>query len=109
VPESPTARALPLQSLETQPVSEICTSELLYAYKDELVTDAIDRMAARGLRQLPVVDREQPHQILGLLEQEKIALACSLATTRKALRQHLETALDPETEKLALPTLKQPA
>ncbi|MBW4488529.1 MAG: chloride channel protein [Trichocoleus desertorum ATA4-8-CV12] len=109
VPENLTPSALPAQSLEIQPVSEICTSELLYAYKDELVTEAIDRMAARGLRQLPVVDRDQPHQILGLLEQEKIALACSLATTRKALHQHLETALDQETEKLALPTVKQPA
>lgn len=95
-------------SLATQPVGEICTSELLYAFKDELVTEAIDRMAARGLRQLPVVGREQPHQILGLLEQDKIALACSLATTRRALNQHLETVVESETEPL-VPTLKQPA
>jgi H+/Cl- antiporter ClcA len=94
-------------SLMNQPVGEICTSELLYAYKDELVTEAIDRMAARGLRQLPVVDREHPHQVLGLLEQERIALACSLATTRKALNRHLDTALN--SEKLPLSTIKQPA
>jgi len=95
------------RSLASLPVGEICTSELLYAYKDELVTEAIDRMAARGLRQLPVVDREHSHQILGLLEQEKIALAYSLATTRKALHRHLEAALT--AEELALSTLKQPA
>jgi H+/Cl- antiporter ClcA len=99
--------ALLPRSLASQPVGEICTSELLYAYKDELVTEAIDRMAARGLRQLPVVDREHPHQILGLLEQEGIALACSLAATRKALHRHLDAALN--SEKLTLPTLKQPA
>jgi len=32
-----------------------------------------------------VVDREQPQTILGLLEQESIALACAIVTTRNAL------------------------
>ncbi|MBD2097128.1 chloride channel protein [Trichocoleus sp. FACHB-591] len=97
----------PSATLASQPVGEICTSELLYAYKDELVTEAIDRMGARGLRQLPVVDREPPHLVVGLLEQERIPLACNLAATRKALQRHLTAPLN--SEEISLPTLKQPA
>lgn len=72
---------------------DICTTELLYAYPDELLADALDRMAARGLHQLPVVERDRHEQILGLLEREQIQLTCNLESTRKALRQCLPVAL----------------
>jgi H+/Cl- antiporter ClcA len=68
-----------------QTVEAICTKKVLYAYPDELVTEALDRMATRGLRQLPVIDRADSQRIVGLVEQEGIALACSLAITREAL------------------------
>lgn len=109
-PTTPTPDNLSLlPNLSHQPVGEICTSELLYTYPDEAIAEAMDRMAARGLRQLPVIDREDPQQVLGLLDREDIALACSLATTRKALQQHLETTLNSATDNLAIaPTaLKQ--
>lgn len=87
--------------LRTQTLSNVCTTEILYAYQDEPVLDALDRMAARGLHQLPVVDRTDPHHILGLLEQEGINLACNLALTRVALTPYLsepiETEIHPET------------
>jgi hypothetical protein len=46
-------------------------------------------MALRGLHQLPVVARNNPDCILGLLEKEQIALTCNLAATRKALQHYL--------------------
>jgi hypothetical protein len=46
-------------------------------------------MSVRGLHQLPVVARDKPDRILGLLEKEQIALTYNLAVTRKALRHHL--------------------
>jgi hypothetical protein len=46
-------------------------------------------MGARGLHQLPVVARDNPYQVLGVLEQEGVDLACSLAATREVVRQHL--------------------
>ena len=88
-----------------QPLAEICTREILYTYPDEAITDALDRMAARGLHQLPVVERDNPHQVLGILEQEGIALACSLAATREVVRQHL--ALRSATKLLNKIPLKQ--
>ncbi|OLP18536.1 chloride channel protein [Leptolyngbya sp. 'hensonii'] len=88
-------------------IKEICTTELLYAYKDEPLADALKRMAARGLRQLPVIDRDHPQQVLGLLEQEEIAFACTIATTRKALRNQLP--LPPIPNKAQAIELKQTA
>lgn len=79
--------------IANQSLAEICTTEILYAYPDELITEALDRMAARGLHQLPVVERNNPQHILGVLEQEGIALACSLARTRQALSRHISPSL----------------
>lgn len=70
-------------------VGQICTREVLYAYPDESLAEAKTRMAGRGLRQLPVVDRDNVRQILGVLDQDHIALVCSLATAQKALEPHL--------------------
>ncbi|HEY9813911.1 MAG TPA: CBS domain-containing protein, partial [Candidatus Sericytochromatia bacterium] len=83
-----------------------CTTNLLYAYYDEPIADALDRMAARGLHQLPVVDRDNPQEVLGVLEQEGIDLAYSVAVTRKALRSYISTTT---VTKVNLPTLKQTA
>ncbi len=91
------------QSLMTQPISEICTSEILYAYPDELVYEALDRMTARGIHQLPVVARESPHQLLGLLTQEDVTLACELALTRESLLPYLSLLTPAEPIGLNLP------
>ncbi|WP_254563890.1 chloride channel protein [Oscillatoria sp. HE19RPO] len=68
-----------------QAIAEICTREVLYAYPDELLSEALDRMAARGLRQLPVVDPDDPHRVLGLLDREGISLAGNVAAVSEAL------------------------
>jgi H+/Cl- antiporter ClcA/predicted transcriptional regulator len=74
----------------SQTVGDICTRNILCAYTDETVNDACDRMAARGLHQLPVVDRNAPLTALGILKQESIDLACSLALTRESLKPYLD-------------------
>lgn len=93
-------------NLTNQPLTDICTIELLSANPDEPMADALDRMAARGLHQLPVIDPDNPHQVLGVLEQENIALACSVAATRQALLRYLSFA--PVPNELPLPTIEQP-
>ena len=76
-------------NLSSQTLIDICTTEILYAWQDELLSEALDRMSLRGLHQLPVVARDKPDRILGLLEREQIALTCNLAVTRKAIRHYL--------------------
>lgn len=90
-----------------QTLSEICTKEILSAYEDESLADAQLRMATRGLRQLPVVAREDGTHVLGLLEQDKIAMACSLAVTKATLQPYLLPA--PVLETVTLPILQQSA
>jgi len=46
-------------------------------------------MAARGLHQLLVVDRDNREQVLGLLEREQLDLNCKVAATHQALRHYL--------------------
>lgn len=76
-------------NLSSQTLIDICTTEILYAWQDELLSEALGRMNLRGLHQLPVVARDKPDRILGLLEREQIAFTCNLAVTRKALRHYL--------------------
>jgi H+/Cl- antiporter ClcA len=76
-------------NLSNQTLINICTTEILYAYTDEPLSEALDRMAARGLHQLPVVERDKHERVLGLLEREQISLTCSVAVTRKALRHYV--------------------
>lgn len=82
-------------ALTNQRVGDICTQDVLYAYEDESIADAVARMAARGLRQLPVVERSNPHDILGVLDHERISLMCSLAVTQEALRPHIKAVSEP--------------
>ncbi|WP_460194142.1 chloride channel protein [Thermosynechococcus sp. FA-CM-4201] len=87
---------------QTQTVGSVCTRDLLLAYGDEPLKDALDRMAARDLRQLPVVDRQNPQRVLGLLTRENIRLAYSLDQTRRKLLPYLERAM------LSLPLEPEP-
>lgn len=77
------------QTLLQQPIQTVCTTKLVYAYPDEPLQEASSRMTTRGLQQLPVVLSDQPQQVVGLLTQEDIALACSIARTREMLQRHL--------------------
>jgi H+/Cl- antiporter ClcA/CBS domain-containing protein len=87
--------------LSNQTLRDICTQDVLFTFEDEKISEAVSRMAARGLRQLPVVDRDNPQRILGLLEKDRIPLICSLAVTQEALRPYLQTPL-PTPESVAL-------
>jgi H+/Cl- antiporter ClcA/CBS domain-containing protein len=82
--------------LAQQKIADICTTDILFAYHDEPVAEALDRMAARGLHQLPVVDRDNPYEALGLLDELGISLASQLAVTRDAMRGYCALPALPE-------------
>ncbi|MCV3213271.1 chloride channel protein [Plectonema radiosum NIES-515] len=75
--------------ISNQSLMEICSTELVYAYWNEPLSEALDRMSVRGLQQLPVVARDNHERILGLLQKDQIALTCNLAVTRKAIHHYL--------------------
>jgi len=72
-----------------QKIKDICTREILYVYEDESVSDALERMGARGLFLLPVVARDNPRKVLGVIERSRIGLAGDLVATQEALRPYL--------------------
>jgi H+/Cl- antiporter ClcA/CBS domain-containing protein len=99
--------------LAEQRLEDICSHDVLRAYSDESLAEAEQRMATRGLHQLPVVHRNDSHHVLGILAREDIALAKSLAVTRKLLHPHapaIASVTTPEsTEPVALFSAKKTA
>ncbi len=71
-----------------QVVSEIATTRLITAYPDESIGYVLARMAPRGLGRLPVVSREDPSQLLGLVRRSDIVRAYNVALARRAEIQH---------------------
>ena len=66
-------------------IGEICTSEILYVYPDDSVSEAFEQMRVRGLYLLPVVHPDNPRKILGVLDKNKMSLASDLVSTQTVL------------------------
>jgi H+/Cl- antiporter ClcA/CBS domain-containing protein len=73
----------------TQKLEEICTAEIIYAYPDEPLSAAWERMKTRGLFLLPVVDRDNPQKVEGVIPREQITLASNVVSVKEALRPYL--------------------
>jgi len=84
------------EPLAQQAVGTICTQKVLYAAPDEFVSDALSRMATRGLRHLPVCEASQPNKILGLLDRDRVLNSVSITQTEEALKPYLEMSCSPD-------------
>ncbi len=73
-------------------VQEVSQSPVLTAFPDEAVVVAAEPMYEYDLRQLPVVSREDPEQILGLLDRERVLLSQELQSVRQALEPEIPSA-----------------
>lgn len=71
-------------------VTEIGTprQRLLVAYPDEMMGVALARMSSRGLGRMPVVTREDPDHLDGLIRRSDIIRAYDVALTRRSEIQH---------------------
>jgi CIC family chloride channel protein len=71
-------------------VAEIGTprEKLLVTFPDETIGEALARMGPRGLGRLPVVSRDDPDHLLGLIRRSDIIRAYDLALSRRAKLQH---------------------
>lgn len=56
---------------------------LLLAYADEPLSDAIQRLAVRGVSRMPVVTRAHPERVVGVIGRREIAQAYNVALARR--------------------------
>jgi CIC family chloride channel protein len=69
-------------------VGSVCTREVLVAHPDETIGAALRRMGARDIGRLPVVARDAPRRIVGLLRRVEIVRAYDVAVARRATARH---------------------
>jgi len=101
---------LTLQDLEksadgsARTVGEICSRDLLTAHPDETIGAALRRMSARDIGRLPVVARENPRHMLGLLRRTDLVRAYDAALTQRETARHQvqQIRLDAMTGRMAV-------
>jgi H+/Cl- antiporter ClcA/CBS domain-containing protein len=93
-------------ALKTLNVGDVCTQKLVTTYADESLSEAVARMATRGLHQLPVVERQNPKRLVGLLTQEAVDLLISTASTRATLEEYIQDRAITVTTVESLPHLR---
>lgn len=71
-------------------VAEACTRALEVAYPDETLNVALKKMSQRDIGRLPVVARDNPYKLLGILRRADIIHAYAIALTRRTAQRHRE-------------------
>jgi CIC family chloride channel protein len=71
-------------------VGETCTRDIETAFPDETLNMALRRMSRRDVGRLPVVDRENPRKLLGVLRRADVIRAYDIALTRRTAQRHHE-------------------
>jgi len=64
-------------------VGEIATRNIISVYPDETVGSALRRMAPRDISRLPVVSRENPRHLVGMVRRNDIVRAYEVGATRQ--------------------------
>ena len=64
-------------------VRDIATNDVVSVYPDQSVDTALRRMAPRDLWGLPVVAREDPHRLLGMVRRSDIVRAYEVGALRR--------------------------
>mgnify|MGYP000014566884 CR=1 FL=1 len=74
-------------------VRDIATRNLIVAYPDETVRQALDKMVEHDVGRLPVVDRGDPSKLLGIITRSDILKAHELTLLCRLRRQPCETLI----------------
>jgi CIC family chloride channel protein len=82
-----------LRALENDPdgrttVLEAGTSELIVAYPDEFVHDALHRMVSHNIGRLPVVSRDDPRQMAGYFDRSSLLNAWTRQIEEEGVQEH---------------------
>jgi CIC family chloride channel protein len=80
--------------------AEICSRDIVFAFPDETIGEALRRMSFRDIGQLPVVAREDHSKPLGVLRRVDILQAYDTALMKRTIHadQKIENQLDAITE-----------
>lgn len=77
--------------IENLTVGQIATREMITVFPDESIGVALQRMAPRDLSRLPVVARDNPRNLLGIVRRSDIVRAYNVALARRAaMRQRVQ-------------------
>ncbi len=69
-------------------IGQACTREVLITYPDETIGAALRRMSTRDVGRLPVVTRDNPRRLIGVLRRTDLVRAYDIALTRRAAIRH---------------------
>jgi CIC family chloride channel protein len=69
-------------------IGNLCSRDLMVTYPDETIGAALRRMAVRDIGRMPVVARENPKQLVGLLRRSDAIRAYDIALKRHTLLRH---------------------
>jgi CIC family chloride channel protein len=82
-----------IDGLDQLAVRDIATCDVVSAYPDESVGTALRRMAPRDISRLPVVARENPRQLLGVVRRNDIVRAYEVGVVRREEERQRAEAL----------------
>ncbi len=72
-------------------VRDIMTRDMVVAYPDETLWEALRKLGVRDISRLPVVSRQNPKHLLGIIRRRDIIRAYNIAVARRAeLQQRLQ-------------------
>ncbi|MCA9935237.1 MAG: chloride channel protein [Ardenticatenaceae bacterium] len=81
-------RAIEQGECDGRTVIQIATTgNLLIAFDDEPLGNAIQRLGVRGINKMPVVTRAEPERVIGVIRRSDIVKAYNVALMRKAKGQ----------------------
>ncbi len=86
-------RALQKDDGEHLRVRDIMTRDVVVAYPDETLWDVMRKMGIRDVSRLPVVAREDPHRLLGIIRRRDIISAYNVALARREEERQRQQAL----------------
>ncbi len=69
-------------------VADVCIHDLLTVYPDETIGQALRRMGGRDIGRMPVVSRNNPHEMVGWLRRSDLLRAYEVALTNRAANRH---------------------
>lgn len=69
-------------------VGEACTRQPLVGYPDETIGTALRRMGTRDIGRLPIITRDDPRNLVGMLRRVDLVRAYDIALTRRATQRH---------------------